>query len=168
VEFRGKARHNRASPSGMVHFRTVVASIAALTFCAAPLHNSSSRDATIKVNAEAFDWAVNLIAQGRFVADKKGAWSSDHPTRAQENDFVSDHGFQEYAKWYLAVDARSATDRKARYKFPFGDFRNVHRCGLLAVKARAHEYGYQEIEDAAAKLLEMIESAGPAGQKRVD
>jgi hypothetical protein len=37
-------------------------------------------------------------------------------------------------------------------------FANIHRCGLLAVKSRAREYGYFDIEDAAAKLIEMISS----------
>jgi hypothetical protein len=152
----------------MVRFRTIVVSFAALTFCKVTADSGSSRDAAIKVNIEAFDWAATLIRQGHFVVDKKGAWNSDHPTRSQENDFVRDHGFQEYAKWHLAVEPRHSANSKARYKFPFGDFRNVHRCGLLAVKARAHEYGYQEIESAAANLLEMIESARPARQQRID
>ena len=152
----------------MVSFRTIVVFFVALTFCQVTADSGSSRNAAITVNTAAFDWAAGLIKQGRFVADKKGAWGKEHPTRAQENDFVREHGFQEYAKWYLVVDERHAIDSKARYKFPFGDFQNVHRCGLLASKARAHEYGYQEIENAAGRLLEMIESARPARQKRVD
>ncbi|HST31792.1 MAG TPA: hypothetical protein VLK27_13235, partial [Chthoniobacterales bacterium] len=91
---------------------------------------------SVQVNTTAFAFARELISQGRFLADKKGAWGNDHPTRSQESDFIRDHGFPEYAKWYLAIDERHAHNNKTRYKFPFGDFRNVHRCGLLAVKAR--------------------------------
>ena len=123
---------------------------------------------SVHLNTVAFNFAAALIAQGQFVADNKGAWSNDHPTRSQANQFLRDRGLEEYSKWFLAVDERHTLDSKARYKFPFGDFRNVHRCGLLAVKARAHEYGYDEIEAATAKLLQMIESAGPRSQKRVD
>jgi hypothetical protein len=126
------------------------------------------KPSSIRLNAAAFDFARELIEQGNFVADQKGDWKGTHPTRAEENDFLRDHGFDEYAKWHLGVDERHAKSSKARYKFPFGDFRNVHRSGLLAVKARAHEFGYQEIENAAAKLLELVESARPAAQKRVD
>jgi hypothetical protein len=50
----------------------------------------------------------------------------------------------------------------------FGDFSALHRCGLLAVKARAHEYGYAESESAASELVVLIESGRPRGQKRVD
>jgi hypothetical protein len=123
---------------------------------------------SLRLNVAAFDFARELINRGRFVADKKGAWSNDHPTRSQENDFVRDHGFGEFSKWHLAIDARHGDDSKARYKFPYGDFRNVHRCGLLAVRSRAREYGHHEIEAAAVRLLKMIESASPRRQERVD
>jgi len=167
MEFASESRNNRGSPRNMVQLRTVLLPFV-LTFCALSVEGNSSRDAGPRVNVEAFNWAATLIAQGQFVADKKGTWSNDHPTRSRENDFVRDHGFQEYGKWYLAVDERHASNSKARYKFPFGDFHHVHRCGLLAIKSRAREYGYHELEAAAAKLLELIESAGPRAQKRVD
>jgi hypothetical protein len=72
-----------------------------------------------------------------------------------ENEFIRVHGFAEYAKWHLGVDERYAVNTKRRYKFPYGDFTNVHRCGLLAVKARAAENKYHDIEDAAARLIGM-------------
>ena len=128
----------------------------------------SGRTQEIELNREAFYFARTLIVTGHFVADKKGAWSKDHPTRAAENEFIRIYGFRDYAEWYLAADERHSPNSKARFKFPFGDFQNVHRCGLLAVKARAHEYGYREIEDAAARLLQMIDSVRPGAQKRVD
>jgi hypothetical protein len=133
-----------------------------------PLFGNCAEPGAVRLNTEAFQFAANLITQGRFVADKKGAWTHDHPPRSRQNAFIRDHGFADYTRWHLGVDDRHGTSSKARYKFPFGDFQNVHRCGLLAVKARAREFGDQEIEDAATKLLEMIESAGPCAQKRVD
>jgi hypothetical protein len=143
----------------MVQFRTALLSFAALTSCAISVDGSPSQNTSVKVNLEAFDRATALIAQGRFVADKKGAWENDHPKATQENNFIRDYGFPEYAKWHLAVDERHSSNSKARYKFPFGDFQNVHRCGLLAVKSRAREFGYHEIEAAAAKLLAMIDQS---------
>jgi hypothetical protein len=35
----------------------------------------------------------------------------------------------------------------------------VHRCGLLAAESRAGQYGYQDIESAAAHLHGMIEAS---------
>jgi hypothetical protein len=148
--------------------RTILLYFAVLVFHAAATSAGPARETAVTINVDAFNFASQLIKQGRFVADKKGAWSSDHPARSQQNAFVRDQGFSEYAKWHLAVDDRKAFDSKARYKFPFGDFQSVHRCGLLAAKSRAREYGYREIEAAAAKLLKMIDSARPRAQKHVD
>lgn len=79
----------------------------------------------------------------------------------RKNDFIRAHGFQEYSKWHLGIDKRHKPGSKARYKFPFGDFTNVHRCGLLAVKARARQYGYADIEAAAEQLLAELEITRP-------
>jgi hypothetical protein len=46
---------------------------------------------------------------------------------------------------------------KARYKFPFGDFEKVHRCGVLSAESRAGQYKHHEIELAAAHLHGMID-----------
>jgi hypothetical protein len=112
----------------------------------------------VKLNENAFAYARKLIAQGHVVLDKRNVWSNHNPTAQPENDFVRDHGFAEYANWHLGIDATHARNTKARYKFPFGDFTNVHRCALLAVKSRAHQYGYPDIENAAQRLLEMMDS----------
>ena len=111
---------------------------------------------SIKLNEDAFAFAVRLINDGHVIADRKGAWSGDRPSAGQENEFIRLHGFGEYAKWHLGIDERYPENTKRRYKFPYGDFKRVHRCGLLAVKARAHQYGYIEIENAAADLERAI------------
>ena len=80
------------------------------------------------------------------------------PMAEDENEFIRAHGFAEYSKWHLGIDETHAEATKARYKFPFGDFKNVHRCGLLAVKSRAHQFGYADIEKAATQLIEIINS----------
>ncbi|MGE5214000.1 MAG: hypothetical protein ACM3NN_09955 [Nitrospirota bacterium] len=115
-------------------------------------------DADIKLNENAAAFASQLIRHGHLVADGKGGWHEDKPSPAVENDFIRLHGFAEYAKWHLGVDERYAANTKRRYKFPYGDFTNVHRCGLLAVKARAAEHKHRDIEGAAARLLGMIAS----------
>jgi hypothetical protein len=112
----------------------------------------------IKLNPAALKYAMDLVNNGRVVLDQKGAWAKDRLSTELENDFVHHHGFSEYAKWHLGIDGRYPENTKRRYKFPYGDFKNVHRCALLAVKARAHQYRHTEIENAADRLLEMLVS----------
>jgi hypothetical protein len=119
---------------------------------------SFAQSRTVKLNENAFAFAKELITQGRAVVDKKNSWRDHHPMAEAENEFIRVHGFAEYRKWYLGIDETHAEDTKARYKFPFGDLTNLHRCGLLAVKSRAHQFGYADIEKAAIQLIEIVNS----------
>jgi hypothetical protein len=107
---------------------------------------------SIKLNKNAFAFAARLINEGHVIADGKGAWSKHRPSADEENEFIRINGFAEYAKWHLGIDERYGANTKRRYKFPYGDFKEVHRCGLLAARSRARQYGYTEIENAAAAL----------------
>ena len=120
----------------------------------------------IQLNEDAFAFAAELIKEGRFVADHKGAWTEHRPSADEENEFIRLHGFASYAKWHLGIDDRFPEHTKRRYKFPYGNFKDAHRCGLLAVKTRAHQYGYTEIENAATALERLIEQSksGASGQ----
>ena len=120
----------------------------------------------VKLNVAAFEYAKELIKQGHVVADGRGAWSKDQPSAEAENEFIRLHGFSEYAKWHLGIDDRYAENTKRRYKFPYGDFKNVHRCGALAAQSRAGQYKYYEIENAAAQLKAIIDMTGEAHAKR--
>jgi hypothetical protein len=112
----------------------------------------------IKVNLAALEHAKKLIQQGHVIVDKRNGWSEQQPSAEEENEFIRQHGFEGYAKWHLGIDQRHAENSKARYKFPYGDFENVHRSALLAVKNRAGQYSYSDIENAAVQLLGIIHS----------
>jgi len=107
---------------------------------------------SIKLNENALAFASQLIQEGHLIADRKGAWSEHKPSPDTENEFIRAHGLDGYAKWHLGIDDRFPENTKRRYKFPYGDFKNVHRCGLLAVQTRARQYGYADIGKAAAEL----------------
>ena len=66
-------------------------------------------------------------------------------------------GWDAYGRWHLGVDAEKDRDTKGHYKFPYGDFRDVHRCGVLAAESRAGQRKYADIELAAAHLHGMLE-----------
>ena len=116
---------------------------------------------TVKLNRRAYDHAKKLAKEDKVVVDETDAWSEHRPSAAKENEFIRLHGFTEYGRWYLGVDDEVGEDRKGRYKFPYGDFENVHRCGVLTVESRAGQYKYYDIENAAAHLHGMIDKAKP-------
>ena len=80
-------------------------------------------------------------------------WGDVQPTAAAENAYLEAHSWDEYADWHLGltVDARDHT--KARYAFVCGDFRRVHRMGLIACLYRAAEWRHTEVMKAAYDLL---------------
>jgi hypothetical protein len=113
----------------------------------------------VKLNRKAYDHARSLIKADKVVVDERDDWSEHQPSAADENRFIEKHGFSEYGKWHLGIDDEQDEDTKARYKFPYGDFNNVHRCALLAAESRAGQYKYDDIEHAAHDLHGMLAMA---------
>ena len=113
----------------------------------------------VKLNKPAFEHATKLIEQGEFVFDERDMWSEHQPSAQDENEYLKEHGFGEYRKWYLGIDTGEDEDTKGRYKFHYGDFEKVHRCGVLAAESRAGQYKYDDIEHAAEHLHGMIDGA---------
>lgn len=105
------------------------------------------------LNQGAFEYAKELIARGHVINDKHGSWFTHRPSAKDENEFIHHHSMEEFGQWHLALDESHREDSKARYKFPFGDFKIVHRCALIAVISRARQHGYSDIENAARELL---------------
>jgi hypothetical protein len=69
--------------------------------------------------------------------------------------------------WYLGINDARPKDTKGHYEFPYGDFKKVHRCGVITAESRAGQYKHFDIEKAAHHLHEMIDArADKAGAKR--
>jgi hypothetical protein len=113
---------------------------------------------TVKLNNRAYDYAKGLIQEGKFVFDERDAWSEHQPSAQKENEFLQEHGFAEYGKWYLGINDERRENTKGHYEFPYGDFKNVHRCGVLTAESRAGQYKHYNIENAAAHLHGMIDA----------
>jgi hypothetical protein len=111
----------------------------------------------VKLNRKGFEFAKELLSEGKVVRDDRDAWSEDQPSAERENEFIRVHGFEVYAKWHLGVDDEHPADTKGRYKFPFGDFKRAHRCAVISAESRAGQYKHSDIEAAAAHLHEMID-----------
>ena len=110
-----------------------------------------------KLNKRAFEHAKNLISSGKFVKDEKDNWSEHQPSADNENKFIEKNGISEYGKWYLGIEDEEDENNKGHYKFPYGDFEDVHRCGLLAAETRAGQYKHTDIENAVAHLHGMLD-----------
>ncbi|MEV4953664.1 hypothetical protein [Paenarthrobacter nitroguajacolicus] len=112
---------------------------------------------TVKLNKKAFDHAKHLIRDGKVVKDTRDDWSEHAPSAKDESAFLDKHGHSEYSKWFLGVDDDHPDDQKGHYKFPIGDFKKIHRCGVISAESRAGQYDYDDIRDALGKLLEKID-----------
>ena len=113
----------------------------------------------VKLNRRGYEHAKELVTEGHVVHDDRDAWSEHQPSAKQENEFIERHGIDEYAKWHLGIDDEHAEKTKGHYKFPYGDFKDVHRCAVLSAESRAGQYKHFDIENAAAHLHGMIEAA---------
>src|SRR3979411_2402605 len=116
----------------------------------------------VTLNRRAYEHARELINNGRFVFDERDAWSEHRPSAQQENEFIRLHGFAEYGKWYLGINDEKPEDTKGHYEFPYGDFNDVHRCGVLSAESRAGQYKHYDIENAAHHLHGLLDD-GKAG-----
>jgi hypothetical protein len=112
----------------------------------------------VKLSRSAYDHARNLVEARRAVLDERDDWSEHRPSAARENEFIEEHGWREYGHWHLGVDDEARPETKARYKFPYGDFSDVHRCGVLAAESRAAQNDYEDVKTAAAHLHGMLEA----------
>jgi hypothetical protein len=118
----------------------------------------AKNDMALKLNQAGFDHAKQLVNEDHFVSDQRDAWSDDQPSTEEENEFIEAHGFHEYSKWHLGIDDAEPEATKKKYKFPYGDFLDVHRCALISAESRAGQYKHFDVERAAIQLREMIDA----------
>jgi hypothetical protein len=112
--------------------------------------------ASYTVNERAAAKARQLIDARQYVLESE--WGEVQPRADDENAFLESHTWDEYAEWHLGLTHGAAEHTKARYGFAFGDFRRVHRSGLIACVYRAAEWDHKEVELAAHELLQHLDS----------
>ena len=112
--------------------------------------------ASYSVNPSAVDRARRLIDNRQYVVNS--SWGEVQPTADDENAFLESHSWDEYAEWHLGLTEGAKDHTKARYAFVYGDFRRLHRMGLIACRYRAAEWFHKEIDLAAHDLLQHLDS----------
>jgi len=80
------------------------------------------------------------------------------PNAEAQNAFLEKHSWEEYGGWHLGLTEGAGEETKARFAFVYGDFRRVHRSGLIAVHYRAAEWRHKDVELAAHDLLQLLDS----------
>lgn len=102
-----------------------------------------------KMNPHALEHALHLMKSGQWALNT--VWASNRPTADQIAALQQAGGDAEVQRWHLATDENGA------YALPYGDFRRVHRSGVIAAKRAAEQSGDQEIVAAADEILDLFD-----------
>ncbi len=112
--------------------------------------------ATYAVNDDAVSFVRELIDKRQYVLTSE--WGEVQPDAAAQNAYLERHDWAEYARWHLGLTEGATEETKARYAFVVGDFRRVHRSGLIACVYRASEWRHKDVELAAHDLLQHFDA----------
>jgi hypothetical protein len=113
--------------------------------------------ASYTVNRRGVAHARKFIKAKQYVLNSE--WGDAQPSAADETAFLKEHSWPEYSGWFLGLTEGADDETKARYAFVCGDFRRIHRSGLIACVYRAAEWRHKEVERAAYKLLQELDAA---------
>ena len=111
--------------------------------------------ASYSVNPAGVAHARELIEKKQYVLDSE--WGEVQPKAADENAYLEKHSWDEYGAWHLGLTEGANDETKALYAFVCGDFRRLHRSGLIACVYRAAEWRHKEVELAAHDLLQELD-----------
>jgi hypothetical protein len=111
--------------------------------------------ASYTVNKAAVAHARELIEARQYVLDSD--WGEVQPRADDENRYLESHSWDEYAQWFLGLTDGARDETKARYAFVYGDFRRIHRSGVIACLYRAAEWRHKDVERAAYDLLQRLD-----------
>ena len=117
--------------------------------------------ASYSVNEQALARARERIDARQYVLDSD--WGDAQPDAAAENSYLETHTWDEYAEWHLGLTDDANDEIKARYAFVMGDFRRIHRSGLIACRYRAAEWRHKAVELAAHDLLQQLDRVAGIG-----
>ena len=111
--------------------------------------------ASYSVNDAGVARARELIDARQYVLDSD--WGDSQPNAEAQNTYLQNHSWEDYAAWHLGLTEGANDETKARYAFVYGDFRRIHRSGLIACVYRAAEWRHKGVELAAHDLLQHLD-----------
>ena len=113
------------------------------------------------VNRRAVAHAKKLIDAKHYVL--RSDWGRVQPNAEEQNAALKNRSWDEYSAWHLGLTDGRRDGTKARYAFVFGDFRRIHRSGLIACVYRAAEWRHKSVELAAHRLLQRLDKVAGIG-----
>ena len=107
-----------------------------------------------RLNSKGYDNAASLVEGDNVDKDSDWSFSSE-----DGNALLGEDGddWENYAKWFLLENEDASEETKERYKFPFGKDGKIYRSALSAIRQRSGQFGYDDVFEAAGKLIEMID-----------
>ena len=111
--------------------------------------------ASYKLNRRAVANIKRLIEAGKYVVESD--WDEAQPKAADENAFLAKHSWNDYGEWHLGLTEGATKETKARHAFVVGDFKRIHRSGIIAAHFRAAQYFHKDVELAAHRLLQVLD-----------
>jgi len=111
--------------------------------------------ASYTLNKKAIANIRKLIEARQYVLDSD--WGEVQPKADDENAYLAKHDWDDYAGWHLGLTDGATDQTKGRYAFVVGDFKRVHRSGIIASHYRAAEWRHKAIEVAAHELLQVLD-----------
>lgn len=107
-----------------------------------------------KIHFEGFRHARRLIRAD--LVDKESDWGF---SAADGNKLLGTNGdnWDNYGKFHLVEDTEFEDETKNHWKYPFGKDGKVYRSGVIAVKTRAAQQGFDALVEVSDALLSMID-----------
>jgi hypothetical protein len=105
------------------------------------LFGENPRVAAYALNDVAVRHAKQLIDARQYVL--RSRWQNVQPRAKEQNAYLKTHSWDEYAAWHLGLTEGADQEAKARYAYVYGDFRRLHRRGLIACHYRAAEWRHK-------------------------
>jgi hypothetical protein len=107
----------------------------------------------LKANPSGVAHAKQLIDEGKWALNTQ--WSANQPSLEAQQNYLTRHGEEALSQWFLAVD--TAANGGSTYQFPIGDFRKVHRSGVVAARRYAEQNQLGDLVEAADEILDLFD-----------
>ena len=107
------------------------------------------------VNTDGIAYAKQLLEQGMYRLSTP--WRTVQPSETAARKFWEQQGAADYARWHLALDPAQPEGSPERYLLPLGDFKSIHRSGIVAARDRAEREGAADVRQAVEDILDLFD-----------